>query len=283
MGVVPNEEIDLFQLVISVVKFLRKNSLIILLFSLAGILSLVAFDRTRPVIFQGSMILSSDILQEPPAKQITRNLNNIIQYPTETSTIFDSLKISREELAHIRYIDLDFVVEKFKEPENVKGLEKQNAIMIFTVQTATPNLLPKLQEAIILSFRRNHFVQTRVQQQRDYCQKMIQRINVEIRSFDSLKKTSISGKPGLVKTDAGIVSLPEINLTTLDLYKQQLQLKNRLTLVESIQLVEGFSPVTKIPARKLFLSILIGFALGFMLSIAYLVFRMILEHTKPTS
>jgi hypothetical protein len=258
------DEIDLTELVVSILKFLNKNFIVFSVFILLGIgFSILAYALS-PRVYESKMILQSDILTESYAERITESLDRLIK-ENNRQVLSARLNITEVEAEKINKIE----IESIKQSTGSK--EKEESIFIITCEIKDKSILSKLQAGIIALLRNNEFVKIRVKQREIYYTSLIAKIQEEINSLDSLKKRLFQGKPVYGKSaEMMLVEPTSIYSKIIELNKEQINYKNALELVNSIQLVEGFTAFEKPAKPKLSVSLILGFVGGVFLAFCFL-------------
>ncbi|MCW5910435.1 MAG: hypothetical protein KIT62_05145 [Cyclobacteriaceae bacterium] len=258
------DEIDLIELVVSILKFLNKNFIVFSGFILLGLGLSIGMYSISTRVYESKMILQSDILTESYAERITESLDRLIKEENR-KMLSTRLNITEEEAQKISKIE----IESVKQTSTSK--EKDESIFIITCEIKEKSILPKLQDGIIALLRNNEFVKIRVKQRETYYTSLIAKIQEEINSLDSLKQRLFQGKPIYGKSaEMMLVEPTSIYSKIIDLSKEQINYKNALELVNSIQLVEGFTAFEKPAKPKLSISLIIGFAGGLFLAFCFI-------------
>ncbi len=103
---------------------------------------------------------------------------------------------------------------------------------------------------------------------------MIEKVGIEINSLDSLKKRLFTGQPIYSKSSEMMLIDPtNIYSKIIDLNKEQIGYKNSLELVNSIQLVEGFTVYNKPVSPKLSISLVAGASFGLFVVAVLIAFK----------
>jgi LPS O-antigen subunit length determinant protein (WzzB/FepE family) len=259
-----NDEIDLQELAIKVIRFLKKHSRLILISPFLGVSISVVLYFMIPKSYESKLILMSDILTESYTKEIAESLDILIK-EKNFKTLASRLSLSEEEAIHIKKVE----IESVKKEKEINGTDAN--IFIVTADVEDSNIFGNLQKGIMSFLRNNEFVKVRVRQRKDYYNAMIEKVGVEIQSLDSLKRRLFLGQPVYSKSaEMLLVDPTNIYSKIIELNKEQINYKNSLELVDSIQLVEGFTPFEKPASPKLSILLIIGFVGGFLFSIAFL-------------
>jgi hypothetical protein len=203
------------------------------------------------------MIIQSDILTESYGERIAESMDLLIR-EQNFEILGSRMGISLKKAASINKIKIESVKQK-----QTNTTEKENNTFFITVRTTDNTLLPDLQNGLINYLRNNEFVKVRVRQRQDYYKAMIEKVGQEISSLDSLKKRLFTGKP-IYSNSAEMMLVDPTNIYSkiIELNKEQINYKNGLELVNSIQLVEGFTIYKKPVSPKLSISLTAGASIG---------------------
>jgi hypothetical protein len=261
------DEIDLTELIISALRFLNRYKAIFFSSIITAVgLSVVTYFLL-PRVFESKMILQSDILTESYTERITESLDNLIQ-EKNLEALSTRLNISKEEADQIKKIK----IESVKKEANTK--ESVESIFIITCEIKDKTAISKLQAGIITFLRNNEFVKIRVRQRETYYSSLIVKIQEEINSLDSLKIRLFQGKPIYSKSaEMMLVEPTSIYSKIIELNKEQINYKNALELVNSIQLVEGFTAYEKPAQPKLSVLLVLGFVGGVFLAFSIIIYK----------
>jgi uncharacterized protein involved in exopolysaccharide biosynthesis len=249
-----SDEIDLIELLAKVTLGIKNNFRSLVLAFVIGSLLGLAFYQFVPKVYESNMIIQSDILTESYGERIAESMDLLIR-EQNFEILGSRMGISLEKAASINKIKIESV--------KTNTTEKENNTFIITVRTTDNTLLPDLQNGLINYLRNNEFVKVRVRQRQDYYKAMIEKVGQEISSLDSLKKRLFTGKP-IYSNSAEMMLVDPTNIYSkiIELNKEQINYKNGLELVNSIQLVEGFTIYKKPVSPKLSISLAAGASIG---------------------
>jgi hypothetical protein len=256
------EEIDIQELVVRAIRYLKKNFYFIAVSTVIGILlSYFAFVGL-PKIYESKMIVASDMLTEAYGKEMTEGLKSLIR-ENNVKILASRLNLSPIEAGNIKSIDIEAL-----EPTRPN---KKDTIFIVTADILDKEIIPKLQNGIVQFLRNNEFAKVLVRQRKEMYQALIDKMSLEINSLDSLKKRLVQGSTIYSKNSNMILVDPSnISEKIIELTKEQIECKNNLELAESIQLIEGFTVFEKPAEPKLSILMIIGTLGGFFISILIL-------------
>jgi uncharacterized protein involved in exopolysaccharide biosynthesis len=252
-----SDEIDLLELLAKVALGIKNNFRSLVLAFVIGSLLGLAFYQFVPKVYESNMIIQSDILTESYGERIAESMDLLIR-EQNFEILGSRMGISLKKAASINKIKIESVKQK-----QTNTTEKENNTFIITVRTTDNTLLPDLQNGLINYLRNNEFVKVRVRQRQDYYKAMIEKVGQEISSLDSLKKRLFTGKP-IYSNSAEMMLVDPTNIYSkiIELNKEQINYKNGLELVNSIQLVEGFTIYKKPVSPKLSISLTAGASIG---------------------
>jgi len=251
-----NDEIDLLELLAKIIFLVKKNTKIIVLAFVIGTLLGLGYYQFVPNVYESKMILLSDILTSSYSERITESLNRLIS-ENNTKILSERLKMSEQDATQIVRIEIETVTQERSRDE------KENEIFIATVKVLDKDILPKLQESIIVYLRNNEFVKIRVEQRRKYALEIIKKIDEQLSALEQLKSRITKGE--LVqggKENLVLFDPTTVHSKIVDLNKERTSLQNSLEIINSIQLVEGFTVFEKPVSPKLSFSLAGGATLG---------------------
>ncbi len=262
-----SDEIDLVELLAKIVVVIKNNTRSLVIGFIVGCVLGLAYFQLAPATYESKMILLSDILTESYSERITESLDNLIK-ENNTKVLSERLGVSAEEAKSISEIKIESVKQESKDEKS------ESSIFIITVKIKENTILPKLEKGIIEYLRNNEFVKIRVNQRLTYFNTMIEKIGLEINSLDSLKKRLFLGQPIYSKSsEMMLVDPTNIYSKIIELNREQINLKNSLELVNSIQLVEGFTVFDKPVSPKLSISLASGATFGLFVVLLIIAFK----------
>ncbi len=277
MSANPSDEIDLQQLAINIVRYFQRYLRFISISTLIGTLSGLVFYFVLPPVYESQMIVMSDILTSSYSDRLTESLDRLIKEKND-SILAQRLGLTVNEAKKITQIEIESVK---KEASTSK--DNESSTFIITVNVKQQSLLLKLQEGLISYLRNNEFVKTRVRQREEMYKTLIDKLDLEIQSLDSLKARLFQGKPVYSKSSEMLLVDPtNIYSKIIELTQQRIGYKNALELFNSIQLIEGFTPFKKPASPKLSIALVVGFALGFFGAIGILTLKQLLKMARES-
>ena len=268
------DQIDLLELFAKLIFQIKRNAkLIILSFVVGTILGFWYFSYGAKV-YETKMILLSDILTASYTERITESLDRLIS-EGNTKILSDRLNIPEQDVNQI----LNIVIESVKQ-NNGKD-DKGNSLFIVTVKVLNKDILPRLQEGLITYLRNNEYVRIRVEQRKKYTLEIIKKIDEQLSGLEQLKsritkgELTQGGKENLVLFDPTLVHTKIVELS-----KERANLQNALEIINSFQVVEGFTLFEKPVSPRLLFSLAAGASLGLFLVGVVIAFKVIRKMLK---
>lgn len=272
-----SDEIDLTDLLSWCINLLNKNRLLIIVCFAITIAGSIVFYLKMPRVYESKMMLRSDILTESYASRLAVNIRELID-DRNYNLISKMLYLSEGEAGHLVQIKIESALQdKAPVPE-----ESQRLFLLITVEVTDNSILPKLQSGLVRFIEENEFVRVRVEQRKKYFGELVNKIGEEIEKLEILKE-KISA--GTFKSDGNtiLVDPSEPFLKTVELYEQLFEYKEKLELVSSTHVVEGFIPLNRPVKPRLSLSLGAGLLAGLLLSGFLIFFRFLSRLTKNPS
>ncbi len=262
-----SDEIDLIQLLLKISKTLEKNLVLITSFFLVGCLLGFFWYSNVQNIYESKMLLTSEVLTEPNSKELIETLNDLNKEGSITE-LAKKLNLSTKDAKAINHIEIESVDKK---SEPVK--ENEKTYLKITVRVTDQSILPDLQKKLIGYLENNDFVKIRVQQKKEYYTSLIKKANEEIIGLEEFKTKIYKGDffssmKGNVMFDPTVV-----NTKILDLSKEKIEYEQSLVLVNSIQVVDGFTVFENPVSPKLSVSLASGAFIGLVFVVVLLAFK----------
>ncbi len=245
-----DEEIDLQSIATKVVRYFQRNLRILLVGSLIGALVGFIVFWIIPPVFESQMILTSDSLTNTYGARLSSTLNRLID-EKNADELSRRLSLSAEEAAGLREIEITRL-----------GTDDRSTLLV-TVKLRNTDILPRLQTGLINYMQDNEFVRTLLRQREESYKMLIEHVDEELRSLDSLKARLAQGKP-VYSVSSGMLLLDPTRIYSeiMELNEKRLTYKRALELLRSIMLIEGFAQFDEPTFPKLKIMLAAGFILG---------------------
>lgn len=269
-------EIDLLELIVRFTNLVSKNLILIVVFLVIGLGTSLWVYYTSQKVYESKMIVYSDILTESSTK-LADNIKELIR-DGNLNVVGEKLNLSPEEAMHLKDIEIEKALENIAaSPE-----EQQRLFMEVTVEVTDNSILPKLQEGIINFIQNNDFVKVRVEQRKKNYRELIDKIKGEIQKLEAVKEKIGSGT---FNPQGGTLFLEPSNpfSETVELYTKQLEYEEKLELVNSVQLVQGFVPHNRPSKPKLSIALGLGIFSGILLAAGIIFLRFVQKLAQKSS
>lgn len=253
----PQDEIDLVELLARLVRVLRRNAILISVCVVVSLGLTVWIGLTAPKVYESRMMLYTSILTESYCEQLAMNLRALIK-DENYELLAQRLKISEDQASMLRAVDIEGALEG-------AANEMDRNFIVVVVRTLDNSILPDLQEGVMQYISQKDFVKVRTEEKRRFYEGLIARVGEEIEKLEDVKERIGAGDyrqiSGMV-----MVNPADVYKQTVELYREKFTLEEELRLVNSVQLVEGFSPLNRHVSPKLSLLLPAGLVSGFLLA-----------------
>lgn len=263
-----DDEIDLVELLLKMVNALRDNFWIIVTFFAIGAASGIAYFVTSKKQYSNKMIISSSILTTTYANILFENANTHL-VENNYAILQSEFKLDTETLKEIASLK----IENLTKEEG--GELKESDRYLITANVYDQSILPNLQKGVIDYLENNEFVRIRINQQRSYLTQMLSAAEKELNDLQQFKQEIYSGK-FFANAKGNVMFDPTtVNSKVLELTQRRIEYKNALELINSVQLIEGFSAFKHPSKPSLLRSLLAGSLLGLFVAGAFIAFKSI--------
>ncbi|HTF21193.1 MAG TPA: Wzz/FepE/Etk N-terminal domain-containing protein [Chryseolinea sp.] len=229
-----NDEIDLLELLLKVVIIIRDKIWVILIFFIVGAGLGVTYFMAAKKEYESKMIISSNILTTSYAKILFDNANTHLR-EGDDEVLAKDLKMDAQAVDKIASLQIENLSQ-----DGDSELKESDRYLI-TVYVYDQRILPSLQRGIVDYLERNEFVRVRVEQQRNYLLQMLSALEKELADLQQFKEEIYNGK-FFSNTKGNVMFDPTaVNSKILDLTQKRIEFKNSLELINSVQLIEGFT------------------------------------------
>jgi len=272
------EELSLREIINEIILFFINFRILIISVTLIGTLSVIIFQKTRPVYYSSVAIATSglsaferiDYTPEVLNQRTAINIINSMQLDLEKKDYYvigQKLNISEEVASKIKKINAEQI---FREDENNK---KHNTPKFEIQLSAFDNsIIELIEKGLINYFTTNKYVANYYNQYKITNNQEINSIEDEIKSLKELRKssgakidmssTSVFSKKGISEVQNQIIEL--IQIKSLNTTNQE--------LLKPLSFVEPFS-ISSIPERGILLFGSMAAGFSFLLGIIIAVFK----------
>lgn len=246
-----NDEIDLVEFFLRAVNTFRANFwLIIFFFLLGSVLGLVYFFSSKRV-FENKMIISSGILTESYTKTLFENANRYVREGNK-GVLAKQFNISDKAAREINSLKI----------ETLTKAEGESERLVIIVEVFDQQILPELQRGLIHYLENNDFAKIREEQKKSYLKQMLSSVEKEIKDMEEFKIKIFSGD--FFRSNKGNVMFDPttVNSKILELIEKKISYQNNLEIVNSVQVIDGFTQFEKPTRPRLSLSLMSGALVG---------------------
>ena len=261
------DEIDLVELLARFVRVLWRHAVLIVGCVVVALGLSVWIGLAKPKVYESRMMIYSDILTESYCDQLAENLSALIK-DENYDLLSKRLGMSPEQASKLRRVQIEGTLEG-------QVSEAERNFVVVVVRTVDNSILPDLQEGIMQYISEKDFVKVRTEEKKRFYKELIARVGEEIEKLETVKQRISAGE---FRQVSGMVMMnpADIYRQTVELFKEKLTLEEELRLVNSVQLVEGFSPVKRHVSPKLSLLVSGGLLLGLVFAFLILGLRYVI-------
>jgi len=252
-----NNEIDLLQFLVKILKTFRANLLLVIVCFIIGCLLGIAHFSTARKVYESKMIISSSILTGEYSKVLFESVNK-----------------------HLSEGNYEMLSKQFNVPEKVMrslgsvesaSLSETNDIkmkdrLLITAELYDYDDLVPLQQGLIYYLENNEFAKVRVEQAKNFFKQMIASVDLEIKDMEQLKARIANGE-FFQATKGNVMFDPTtVNSKIIDLTERKIDYENKLQLSNSVQVIEGFTRFQRRTLPRLSYSVGTGAIAGFLIA-----------------
>lgn len=262
------DEIDLMDILLRFVRVIRDNFVLIVIFFVVGTALGFGYYYSSRKIFENKMIVSSSILTESYSKKLVDNIN---QYLAEGNhhALTSHLGISENTASNLNSIRIESPYQNEAEVSK----EEDRKYFVITVAVYSQDILDDLQKGLINYFENNEYVKIRVNQKKAYRQQLIAKLDQELADLETLKISIYNGKFFQNAKGNMMFDPTMVNTKIFELTRERITLQNELELVNSVQLMEGFTRFDKPVKPRFILSVVAGSSIGIFFVALLLIFK----------
>lgn len=265
---VNNDEIDLVELLVKIVLLIKRNLVQIIIFFVVGTGLGYAYAMIAPKVYESKMLVSSEILTESYSEKLFETLEKLIN-EKNIQELSSKLGLGENECEYLSKLTIESALKDKPQKEDEKKF------FLITAEITDQSILPQLQEGLIKYFQENDFVRLRVDAKKKMHQDVIAKIDEELKSLEDFKK-EISDGSFFNRSKGDVYFDPtNVNSRIVSLSQEREALKEKLVLVKSVEVVEGFTQFNKPVWPKKSVSLAAGATLGLFLVGALIAFKSI--------
>ena len=272
------KELSLEKLFSEIILFFIRNKFLIISITIAGVVSVILFQKLKPAFFKTTALATSgiaayerfeddDILNQRTAINMINNLQLDIR-KEDYDALSEKLNLTLEESSGIKYIEAEQI---FREDKDEKKHNTPKFKIHLNIRDNT--LISIIQEGIVNYFNSNDYIKTYQGIYNETNNEIIKSIDDEINELKSLRNTK---NTNIDFSTHNILSSRD----EMDIQNQIVDLKHKKSIIitnnkmlQPITFVEDFSQTT-IEEREV---IVWGSAVGFLSFILSIIISIIIE------
>jgi hypothetical protein len=213
-----------------------------------------------PKIYKSRLILHSAYLTNSEQIEIINYWNELLKR-SEYKTLAQILNCSEDSLRELASLEAAEILKVFT-PTNPNGF-------YIDAKVKNNSILNGLQKAIVYGLNNTDFVKRKLEVRKEILKELINKVSIEINKLDSVKisiENIISNKEK--NSSSLMLDVSGVNRQLIDMNEKLLSYSEELKFIGSVQVLQGFIPLTTPVSISLKVMILLGLILC--LSIAYI-------------
>lgn len=270
-----SDDLDLIVLFEKLISFLKRFSLILVLFTLFGLAAGLIRFWTTPRKYTSNMVLHSFNLTNLENIEIITNWKELLK------------KHEYKTLASIFNCDPTIIRKLFKiSAEEIQKMYVQNNPhgFVVTVMVSDTSILNSLQEGIIYGLENGDYIKQRTATRRSNLNQLIDKVKNEITKLDSTKSDIESILNNKKKNSSSLmVNITSINTELISLNEKLLAYKEELKFSDPVQILQKFNKYSYPESRQgpllLIVGCMTGFIVGYIIAMIIYIRRKIIERS----
>jgi hypothetical protein len=248
------DEIDLFTIIEGGIAFVRKFGILILVFSVLGLVVALAQYSITPKKYTSRLILRPGVLTNEEDIQIIASWMELMK----RGQIPALAQILGMDVTAVRKLS-DISAEQV---QKMYAGNNPNGFMIDVLITDTA-ILKELQAGIIHGLESSEFVKEKVATKRATYVELIQNVKNEIAKLDSMRAIvqKMLANPAR-NSSAMLIDVSGMNAQSIDLNEKLHTYQNELRFVNAVEVLQNFNTINKAEEPKLYKSIVFGLVTG---------------------
>ena len=269
------DELDLVNLFERISRFFRNYALLIVIFSVIGVVLGYSLYKYLPKRYASSMLLHSYTLTNTEQINILENWNDLLKNK-EYETLGKRLHCSSSLVKKITEITAAEIQKVFSE-NNPNGFE----ISVIVTDNA---ILDSLQQGIIYGLENSEYMKARLATKRSNFTQLIEKVKIEIGKLDSTKKNI---ETNTQHASSYILDISGINTQKISLDEKLLNFEEQLKFMDAVLVLHGFEkfqrPASPKFLKSVVLGLIAGFAIGYILAVYSAIRKKIKKHAYTRS
>ncbi|MDB5199351.1 MAG: hypothetical protein JWO92_1314 [Chitinophagaceae bacterium] len=254
------DDLDLIILAERIFAFFRNYGRLIVIFSIAGILTGLLLFFVLPKRYSSTLLLHSFTLTNTEHINIIENWNELLK-KGEYDALSKDFNCDPEMLKKVSSIAAT-EIQKLYIPNNPNGF------MVEVIVTDTAVLDP-LQKGITAGLENGEYLKAKLESKKSNLTQLIEKVKIEIVKLDSTKKDIENSISNNNKSPSSyIIDVSGITSQMISLNEKLLGYQDDLKFTHAVQVLHNFAKFKNPESPKLFKLLVLGFIAGF--SIGYI-------------
>lgn len=272
-----SEEIELVQLLVTIITTIKRNFILIVSFICIGTaLGFLSYTSSKKV-YENKMLISSEVIAE--SSSLLENLESLVK-DGNMSRLATRLNLPIDVVQRVQSISGENIETEAGKSKNDE--EDKKYYLRIIVRVYDQNILPVLQEHLVMYLDGSLFSEARTTQKKNKLSSIIKELETEISQLEAFKARIYKDDFSVLMNGNVRFDPTEINSKILELTKEKIECENKLALANNIQVVNGFVTFDKPISPKLTISLFIGFSIGLFLACGVIIFNAISKIMKET-
>ncbi|HEV8287272.1 MAG TPA: hypothetical protein VGQ09_23350 [Chitinophagaceae bacterium] len=267
-----SEDIDLIKLLEKTVLFFRRFRIAFIIAIFAGILLGSLGYFLIPKIYKSRLILHSAYLTNSEQIEIINYWNELLKRG-EYKTLAQILNCSEDSLHELASLEAAEILKVFT-PTNPNGF-------YIDAKVKNNSILNGLQKAIVYGLNNTDFVKRKLEVRKETLKELINKVSIEINKLDSVKisiENIISNKEK--NSSSLMLDVSGVNRQLIDMNEKLLSYSEELKFMGSVQVLQGFIPLTTPVSISLKVMILLGLILCLSITYIFSLFSYVKDRLK---
>jgi hypothetical protein len=269
------DEVDLVSLIVRIARTVRKNMVLIAIMVVVGAAAGFLWGYLYPKTYQSKMLMTSEVLTFASTDKLINSLQDLVE-ERKYETLSKKLNLSASQAKTVMWLTATSAVD-----EAVSEGTKRSYLIV-TAALSTEHGFDSLQVGLIQYFENNDFVKVRVRQRREMLLQLQGNIESELKSVEELKQNIYAGN-FLEKTNGNVMFDPTaVNSKILDLKKTLLDNKYALERARSVEVIDGFTSLSRPTSGIKLRSTVTGGLIGGFLALCVIALRFLDQAVRQT-
>ena len=248
------DDLDLLSLAEGAISFFRNFGVMVILFSIIGLLLGYLGYVTTSKKYSSTLVLHSQIITNQEQLQLIKTWDDLLQ-KNEYELLASTFNCDPEILKKVSEISGD-EIQKLSVADNPNG---------FTIEVLVKDtgILDRLQQALVYGLQNNEYTIERIAAKKSNLNSLIRKVTTEISALDSTKsnvENIINNKKQ--NQSAFLIDVTGINSQLIELNEKLFHYQDELKFVNPVQVLQNFNKLKNPEKPKLSFYLVVGLITG---------------------